>query len=1011
VAEFVHLHVHSEYSLREGTLRLQQLVERAAALGMPALAVTDTGGLYGAISFYQLAKSAGVRPIIGVQLQFARDEEELSGPTHGHLPELDTAVLLAENLRGYEHLVQLVTLAHTRFRQPCVTLAELANLQDGVIALVGGGESIILRRFAAGDEQGAVSWLEAWLAAVPRHNLYIDLQDHGLPEERRGMPGLLAWARRREVALVATNDAHYLDPADAPIQRLLASIDAGGESRRLQGDAYGFVSAAEMARRFAQIPEALANTLHIAERCQLELPLGQLRLPRYPVPPDTTAAALLRQAATAGARQRYGQVAGEVRDRLEYELSVIERLGFADYFLVVADFIRFAHRQGISTGPGRGSAAGSLVAYCLRITDVDPIANRLLFERFLNPERVSWPDIDTDFEYERRGEVIRYVVDRYGYDQVAQIGTFGTLAARAAVRDAGRALGVDAKLVDQLAKRIPSGPGVTLRRAAEEVGAITELLSNHPPLRQLWQAAEAIEGLPRHTSIHAAGVVISPQPLPRLVPTQPGPDGVAVTQYAMEDVERLGLMKMDFLGLRTLTLIDACVDSVERRTGERIDLRTLPDGDPSTFAMLGRGETNGCFQLESNGMRRLLRQMRPDKLEDLIAAISLYRPGPMENIPAFLAARQGKAEVHYPHPDLEPILRDTYGVIVYQEQIMQIAAKMAGFSLGQADLLRRAVGKKKRDILDAERSRFVAGCVARGYSEETANEVYDLIVRFADYGYNRSHAAAYAVLCYRTAYLRAHYPADFLAALLSLDAGNPTKHAEYIRDARRLGIEILPPSVQDSDALYTVAGERQIRTGLLSIRNVGRGAVEAILEARREAPFRSLVDVVRRINPRRCNRKAMESLCDAGALDPFLPQRADPEVKREILNEAYMEAERGSQSEGLGLVFDEGRKATATGEGVLARTDGSTDALYVRYHPNRLPPSGLQALRQVLSAHPGQVRVALYDGAKRRLRLLPARWSVALSPDLIGELEEIVGLGNARVGRLPKPRREGGRKG
>ncbi|MCL6631122.1 MAG: DNA polymerase III subunit alpha [Alicyclobacillus herbarius] len=1019
---FVHLHVHSEYSLRQAPLRLTQLVERAAQLGMPAVAVTDTNALYGAVSFYTLAQKAGIQPILGAQLSVVQDAAVFEQPGRPPAEAMDTAVLLAENLTGYAHLVDLVTRAHSRPRLVAVTMAEIGERSDGLIALVGGGESALLRLFAAGDEASGQTWLNAWAAVIPKGSLFLDVQDHGVPEERRGLAGLLYAARRYGLDLVATNDVHYLDAADAPVQRLLANIDAGSEHRPLPADTYGFADPAEMARRFAALPDALANTLAIAERCRVELPLGQLRQPRYPVPPGETAARVLRQAATAGARQRYGQLTNEVSQRLEYELGIIEQLGFADYFLVVADFIRFAHKQGISTGPGRGSAAGSLVAYCLRITDVDPLANHLLFERFLNPERVSWPDIDTDFEYERRGEVIRYVVERYGADHVAQIGTFGTLAARAAVRDAGRALGAPLPLVDKLARRIPSGPGMTLARAQQEVPAISELLAEEPRLRPLWQAAAAIEGLPRHTSIHAAGVVISPVPLSSLVPTQPGPDGVAVTQYAMEDVERLGLMKMDFLGLRTLTLIDTCVDSVKRRTGQALDVRRLPDGDEATFAMLGRGETNGCFQLESSGVRRILRQMRPRRLEDLIAVISLYRPGPMENIPTFLAARQGKAAITYPHPDLEPILRDTYGVIVYQEQIMQIAARMAGFSLGQADLLRRAVSKKKRDVLDQQRTRFVEGCVARGYAEATAHEVYDLIVRFADYGFNRSHAAAYAVLCYRTAYLRAHFPADFLAALLSLDAGNPAKHAEYLRDARRLGIEVLPPSVQDSGPLYTVAGERQIRTGLLSVRNVGRGAVEAILEARKEKPFTSLVDVVTRVHPRRCNRKAMESLCDAGALDVFLPSQASPEAKRQILEEAYLESGQGGKTTGLGLTFDPVLSAgparngsqgpvvpsePAVEPGLLHRRSRVDDAaegqvLFVRYHAERLPGNGLEAVREVLRSHPGNLRVALYDEKRRRARLLPESWSVALSPDLIGALEEVVGLGNARVGRLPK---------
>ena len=996
--EFVHLHVHGEYSLREGALRMADAVAAAAEWGMPALALTDTDALYGAIPFYRAALAAGVRPILGVQLNIARDTDaEAAAERRPAGPPVDKAVLLAEDLIGYEHLVALVTQAQSRERSPFVTFSELGAASAGLIALVGGGESLPLRQFSAGHEQDAEAWLHAWHDTWPRDSLFVDVQDHQLQEERQGLPRLVRWARDQSIALVATNDVHYLRRSDAPVQQVLAQIESGSQGRVLSGDRYEFAAPEEMAHRFAKLPEAITNTLLVAERCHLQLPQGQLLLPHYPTTGGEPSDVVLRRAAEAGVRQRYRRPDQVVLDRLAYELDVIIRLGFADYFLVVADFVRFAHRQGISTGPGRGSAAGSLVAYALRITDVDPIRHGLLFERFLNPARVNWPDIDIDFEFERRPEVIRYVVERYGVQHVAQIGTFGTLAARAAIRDAGRVLGTDPTLIDRVAKLIPGQPGVTLATARAEVGPIADVLQESLPARQLWETASAIEGFPRHTSIHAAGVVISPQPLSTRVPVQPGVDGTPVTQYAMDAVEYLGLLKMDFLGLRTLSLIDACLASVERRTGRKLSWRAVPEDDAATFTMLSRGETDGCFQLESAGVRRVLRDLKPSRLEDLIAVISLYRPGPMENIPAFIAGRHGRAPVRYPHPDLEPILRDTYGVIVYQEQIMQIASRMAGFSLGEADLLRRAVSKKKREVLDAERSRFVSGCLAAGYEEPVAQEVYDLIVRFADYGFNRSHAAAYAVLCYRTAYLRAHHLPDFLAALLSLHAGVDAKAAVFAADARRHTIAILPPCVTRSGSAYAAESDTAIRSGLLAVRNVGRSAVDAILAARAEAPFTSLVDFLRRVNPRACNRKAVESLLAAGALQAFLPDGAAPAVAAQLLEEAYLESGAGPH-EGLGLSFaGSGAGAGSRPRRVVGPGSGGVQGLYIRMPEDR---AQVDRIRDVLRAHPGEVPVALLTG-QHRARLLPDKWAVAVTPELVGELEEWVGLGNARIGSLP----------
>lgn len=996
VPEFVHLHVHSAYSLKQGALKIDELVNLTASHQMRAVALTDTNALYGAIQFYRAAKSAGIRPIIGAQLSICRDEDEESSSRPKGGTNLDTAVFLAKNLEGYQNLVELVTLSHRNHRHPFVTLSQVAVHAAQLFTLIGGGESQILKLFALGQTEAAEKWLTMWADSVPRQNLYVDIQDHKIPEERSGLPSLVKAARAGSIPLVATNDVHYATAMDAEVQRVLAQLEGNAIPRILQGDAYYFTSTDEMSRRFANLPEAIANTVEIAEACDLELPIGRTLLPKYPTQNDEPSHEVLRRAAEAGALKRYGELRADVMQRLDYELGVITQLGFADYFLVVADFIRYAHKHQISTGPGRGSAAGSIVAYALRITDVDPIENHLLFERFLNPERVSWPDIDTDFEFERRGEVIQYVKNRYGSDYVAQIGTFGTLAARAAIRDAGRVLNADVKLIDRLARMVPAYPGVTMAKAWDETADIRELVDSNHHAKTIWTIASEIEGLPRHTSVHAAGVVISPIPLSTLVPVQLGADGINVTQYPMEDIESLGLVKMDFLGLKTLTLIDSCLESVHRRTGIELDFRSMLQNDTATFKMLARGETLGCFQLESTGVRRVLRELKPTHFEDMIAVVSLYRPGPMENIPAFIAAKHGKKAIAYPHEDLQQILKDTYGVIVYQEQIMQIASLMAGFSLGQSDLLRRAVSKKKRDVLDAERGRFVAGCLEKGYSKQIANDVYDLIVRFADYGFNRSHAAAYAVLAYRTAYLRANYLPDFLAALLTMVMGSSDKVSEYVRDAKQHGIQVLPPSVTSSEYGFIVESDHVIRAGLLSIKGVGQAAADAMMDERKKGPFTSLVDFLTRINARVCNRKVVESLLQADAFSSFLPSKATSEVAMQILSEAYSEAEEHKQFSGLGLLMDDSLNLTQE------EPKSKNQVLFIRYSSGNLAKETLAQVKQLLSMDNGEFPVILCDTHSRRTRILGARWNVNVSPELIASLEEIVGIGNVKVGRSTK---------
>lgn len=722
-------------------------------------------------------------------------------------------------------------------------------------------------------------------------DFYLELQDHGIPEQKRVNPKLIALAAECDIPLVATNDVHYLAKEDAEVQDVLICIGTGKtvddeERLKIGTDQLFFKSGEQMAALFPHVPEAILNTEAIAGKCNLELTFGGHILPEYsPLPEGLDAAAYLRELCRSGLEERYADTPlwaspeqkATAENRLDYELGVIESMGFSDYFLIVWDFIAYCHRQGIATGPGRGSSAGSLTAYSLRITDVDPLKYNLLFERFLNPERITMPDIDIDFSDERRDEVIAYVVDKYGQEHVAQIITFGTMAARAAVRDVGRALNLPYNEVDKAAKLIPGQLGISIARALESSPDLKALYEGNPKTRGLLDMAMKVEGMPRHASTHAAGVVISKGPLTDAVPLQAGNESTALTQYSMEHLESVGLLKMDFLGLRTLSIIERCMNWIKEMSSSTPDFRSIPDDDPLTYEMLGAGETTGVFQLESAGVRRVLKDLKPSGFEDIVSVVALYRPGPMEFIPKFIAGKHGEIEVEYPHADLTPILADTYGIIVYQEQIMQIASRMAGFSLGEADLLRRAVSKKKRETLDKERSHFVEGSLKLGYLETDANAVYDMIVRFADYGFPRAHAAAYGVLAFQTAYLKAHYPVQFMSAMLTAVMGTHRKVAEYVLECRRTGIGVLPPDVNESGVLFTPVpgeGSGHIRFGLAAVKNVGTLAVENIIAVRKERPFDSLLDFCRRVDLRVCNKRVIESLLQAGAFDRLQGHRA-----------------------------------------------------------------------------------------------------------------------------------------
>lgn len=890
MSPFVHLHVHSEYSLLDGAARITDLVRRAGEYGMKSLALTDHGVMYGAIPFYKACKANGIKPIIGCEAYLTAGSRRERGSRKDQ--PIYHLILLVKNETGYKNLMKLISIGHLEGHhyKPRIDMEALAAHAEGIICLSAclGGE-VPQHLLHGRDEEARKAALR--YKDIFGEDFYLELQDHGISEQKRVNPKLIALAKACDIPLVATNDVHYLAKEDAEVQDVLICIGTGktvdDEDRlKIGTDQLFLKSAEEMAALFPHVPQALGNTVLIAEKCNLELTFGRHILPAYsPLPEGMDSAAYLRELCWRGLEERYIDtplwVSPEQREtaekRLEYELGVIEKMGFSDYFLIVWDFIAYCHRKGIATGPGRGSSAGSLTAYSLRITDVDPLKYNLLFERFLNPERITMPDIDIDFSDERRDEVIEYVVDKYGKEHVAQIITFGTMAARAAVRDVGRALNLPYNEVDKAAKLIPGQLGISLAKALETTPELKALYETNPKIKGLLDMAMKVEGMPRHASTHAAGVVISKGPLTDAVPLQEGNESTALTQYSMEHLESVGLLKMDFLGLRTLSIIERCMNSIREMSGSVPDFRTVPDDDPQTYEMLGAGETTGVFQLESAGVRRVLKDLKPTGFEDIVSVLALYRPGPMEFIPKYIGGKHGQIEVEYPHPDLTPILADTYGIIVYQEQIMQIASLMAGFSLGEADLLRRAVSKKKRETLDKERSHFVQGSLQQGYNETDANAVYDMIVRFADYGFPRAHAAAYGVLSFQTAYLKAHYPVQFMASMLTAVMGTHRKVAEYVLDCRRTGIGVLPPDVNESGVLFTpVPGEGtgHIRFGLAAIKNVGTLAVENIMAVRKDRPFDSLLDFCRRVDLRVCNKRVVESLLQAGAFDALPGHRA-----------------------------------------------------------------------------------------------------------------------------------------
>ncbi len=888
---FAHLHVHTEYSLLDGSIRIKDLVNRTRELGMNSVAITDHGAMFGVVQFYQEAKKQGIKPVLGSEVYVAMGgytEREPKDKNQYHL------VLLAENNKGYENLMKIVSEGYVNgfYYKPRVDHQVLQKYSEGIICLSAclGGEvqQFIMDNNLDKAREVALEYKEIF----GKDNFFLELQDHGIPEQKTVNQELVKLGQELGIKLVATNDVHYLKKEDARVHDVLLCVQTGktivDEDRmRFPSEEFYLKSPEEMEKLFPDQKEALENTQDIADRCDVTMDFDTLHLPTYEVPPGYTNENYLRELCEAGLVERYGEVTGKIRDRFEYEFSVIKQMGYTDYFLIVWDFIKFAMDNNIMVGPGRGSAAGSVVSYALNIIDIDPLEYGLLFERFLNPERVTMPDIDIDFCYERREEVIQYVIGKYGADRVAQIATFGTMAARGAIRDVGRAINMPYGEVDYIAKQIPTEIGITIDRALEISKTLKTEYDGNPEVKNLIDLARAVEGLPRHTSTHAAGVVISKEPVTKYAPLLRNNDAIT-TQFTMVELEQLGLLKMDFLGLRTLTVIRDAVDLIKENHGKEIDFSTIAFDDKKVLDLFAKAETLGIFQFESPGMRAFLKELKSNVFEDLIAANSLFRPGPMNQIPTFVTCKHDPSQISYLHPTLEPILDVTYGCIVYQEQVMEIVRKLGGYSFGRADLVRRAMGKKKMDVMEKERQNFIygqtdevgnillSGAIRNGVDEKTASSIFDLMIDFANYAFNKSHSAAYAVIAYRTAWLKVYYPVEFMAALISSIMGNTSQVSLYIQECKRLQIDVLPPDVNYSQGKFTVDG-KSIRYGLSAVKNVGDNFIRAIVEARRDGRFISFTDFIERIekiDSNSMNKRAVESLIKAGTVDSVGANRA-----------------------------------------------------------------------------------------------------------------------------------------
>ena len=878
---FAHLHVHTEYSLLDGSNTIKEYVEKIKALGMTAGAITDHGVMYGVIDFYKAAREAGINPVLGCEVYVAPGSRLDREMVHGE-DRYYHLVLLAENNTGYSNLMKIVSKGFVEgyYYKPRVDMEVLEKYHEGIIALSACLAGEVQRNLVRGMYEEAKEVAYRYERCFGKGNFFLELQDHGIPEQKLVNQQLLRMSQETGIELVATNDVHYTNAEDAEPHDILLCLQTGkklaDEDRmRYEGGQYYVKSEEEMKSLFPYALQALENTQKIADRCHVEIEFGHTKVPHFEVPEGYDSWTYLNKLCHEGLDKRYGADAPKYLQKLDDELAVIKNMGYVDYFLIVWDFIHYAREHDIMVGPGRGSAAGSLVSYTTGITDIDPVRYNLIFERFLNPERVSMPDIDVDFCFERRQEVIDYVVEKYGKDCVTQIVTFGTLAARGVIRDVGRVMDLPYNFVDTIAKAIPNELGITIDKALLMNPELRGMYESDESVKKLIDMSRRLEGLPRHTSMHAAGVVISQKPMDEYVPLSRASDGTITTQFTMTTIEELGLLKMDFLGLRTLTVIQNAVRLAEKSSGKKIDMNAIDYNDKKVLDSLGTGKTDGVFQLESAGMKNFMKELKPQSLEDVIAGISLYRPGPMDFIPAYIKGKDHPESITYDCPELEPILAPTYGCIVYQEQVMQIVRDLAGYTWGRSDLVRRAMSKKKGKVMEQERKNFVygnpeenvPGCIARGIDEKVANKIYDNMIDFAKYAFNKSHAAAYAVVAYQTAYLKYYYPVEFMAALMTSVLDNTSKVSEYIYTCRQMGIAILPPDINEGEGGFSVSGQA-IRYGLSAIKSIGRPVIDAIVEERKiRGPFTTLKDFITRLSGREVNKRTIENFIKAGALD------------------------------------------------------------------------------------------------------------------------------------------------
>ena len=923
-SEFIHLHLHTQYSLLDGACRIPEILNLAKQYKMDSLAITDHGNMFGAIEFYMEAQKAGIKPIIGCEVYIA-PKSRLEKTTTGIEDASYHLILLAKDETGYQNLMKLVSSAYLEgfYYRPRIDKEILSQYSKGLIGLTACLKGEVPQLIQQRRFNDALKAADGLLNILGKDNFYLELQENLIPEQRQVNEGLIKISKELKIPLVATNDVHYPTKDHARSHEALLCIQTQNvlsdpNRMKLQTEEFYFKSPQEMIKAFGDVPEAINNTLEIAQRCNLELDFSKVHLPKYEPPDKKDKEEFLKELCHDGLKSRFINITPEIENRLQQELKVIKGSGFISYFLIVWDFIHYAKNHNIPVGPGRGSAAGSLVSYILGITDINPLRYGLIFERFLNPDRLGLPDIDIDFCYERRQEVIEYVTKKYGQENVAQIITFGTMQARAVVRDVGRVMGISYADVDRIAKMIPPDPGITLKDAIENEAELKNLYKNDPQIKELIDTALQLEGLNRHASVHAAGVVIADKPLDNYMPLFKTQEDQITSGYSMSVLEKIGLLKVDFLGLRTLTVIDQTLKIIEKTRNKKIDIKEIPLDDPKTYKLLSSAQTIGVFQVESSGMRDLLRKLEPERFEDLIALLALYRPGPIGSgmLDDFIQRRHNRVPIKYPHKSLEFILKETYGIMVYQEQIMQTASALAGFSLTQADLLRRAMSKKIPEIMEQQRKNFILGCIKNNISEQIASKVFDLIEYFSGYGFNKSHSAAYALISYRTAYLKANYLVEFMTALLTSERDNTDKIVEYINEATRMGLKVLPPDINESDALFKVVDGQTIRFGLLAVKNVGFGAIESIITARNSAPFKTLQDLCQRIDLRLANRKVLESLIKCGSFDYFDMPRAQMaaglDTILEITSKAQKEQAKGQLSFFDSALCENGFKNTAT---------------------------------------------------------------------------------------------------